>query len=574
MAAVTLTAKLVDKVSGPANKAAASIDKVNRAAGGFDKKGKLRDARGRFVKLGQAADGAGGSIAKATMKGNLMADAMEKVADMIRGAAMAVVRLALAFGRAVGKAALFGESLQFSLERFLGSTGRAKREIAAVMKLSNRLGLDFQATANSFKDLISAGFTAEAAKEMIAWKADLLAMGTGGPKAAAKIEAAFEHIQKSMAKGKMEGDSFNEILANLPINKLQIMTKLAKLTGKSVSDLMKMDITKLPIDKLMQAMQMAMLDANKAVKLGDTALAKQKKTIGGMISLIKARVGNIPDMIAAKLEGAGLKGILDDVLKALESPEARAIVEGIAAAMSELGKAALEAWPVIKGIVLAMGSVARATAKATAMIAEFTGASAGPMKVVAFSLKSIAVAIGVIVVAAGMIHAAIVLPLMAIQAAAMQAWEGLKAGVADLSSLGDSLISLGSAMINGRVAGIKAGAGAVVDAITGVASSAVSAAKGALGISSPSSIFENMGAMSALGYEKGFEGASAGIPAMSAGAVAPAFGGGGANVTQNNANTFNVTEAQSAEDTARMIKRMQLLEMASAFEQMAVEVGS
>ena len=84
-----------------------------------------------------------------------------------------------------------------------------------------------------------------------------------------------------------------------------------------------------------------------------------------------------------------------------------------------------------------------------------------------------------------------------------------------------------------------------------------------------------MGAMSALGYEQGFDDVGASIPSMSASAVAPSVGGGGGNnVTQNNNNTFNVTEAQSAEETARMVKRMQLLEMANAFEQMAIEVGA
>ena len=48
MASVELTVEMIDKVSAPAKKAAASVDKINKATG------RLRDAKGRFIKLDKA----------------------------------------------------------------------------------------------------------------------------------------------------------------------------------------------------------------------------------------------------------------------------------------------------------------------------------------------------------------------------------------------------------------------------------------------------------------------------------------------------------------------------------------
>jgi hypothetical protein len=192
--------------------------------------------------------------------------------------------------------------------------------------------------------------------------------------------------------------------------------------------------------------------------------------------------------------------------------------------------------------------------------------TANPIGVIIMAIAALVAAIVFLIAYWDEFVAAISKINSAINSAMASAWASLK-------SFASGFLSLGADMINGLVAGIKGAAGAVVNAITGVVSGGISAAKSALGIASPSKVFENMGAMSALGYEEGFADVGASIPAMSASAVAPSIGGG-SSVTQNNSSTFNVTEAQSAEDTARMVKRMQLTEMASAFEQMAVEVGA
>lgn len=72
-----------------------------------------------------------------------------------------------------------------------------------------------------------------------------------------------------------------------------------------------------------------------------------------------------------------------------------------------------------------------------------------------------------------------------------------------LANIGSEFINIGSNIISGLVSGIKSGISNVASAIADVASSAVSQAKGALGIHSPSKVFAEIGMYSDKGLAKG-----------------------------------------------------------------------
>lgn len=100
-------------------------------------------------------------------------------------------------------------------------------------------------------------------------------------------------------------------------------------------------------------------------------------------------------------------------------------------------------------------------------------------------------------------------------------WEGFK--------------DLGARVVDGLIAGIQAGAQRVKDAVTGLAANVKSAFASALGIHSPSLVFEGYGKNTAAGYQRGVDrGAPKAqdavermVPRAPAAAVAPAGGGGG-----------------------------------------------
>ncbi len=78
-----------------------------------------------------------------------------------------------------------------------------------------------------------------------------------------------------------------------------------------------------------------------------------------------------------------------------------------------------------------------------------------------------------------------------------------------LSSAGSWLYNAGHALIQGLLGGISSMAGAVMDRVRGLASHAVSAFKSALGISSPSKVFKQLGAWTMHGLVDGLTGSTA-----------------------------------------------------------------
>ena len=138
------------------------------------------------------------------------------------------------------------------------------------------------------------------------------------------------------------------------------------------------------------------------------------------------------------------------------------------------------------------------------------------LKVVEAFVVGAAVIIGVVVVAFGLLAAGILTVVVLVGAlAAGFVWlagVGLQAG-ADIQEFFDkfSLADIGKAMIEGLANGIAGAGGAVLDALTGVVTKAVDAAKKALGIASPSKVFAEIGANTSAGMAQGVDSGSPGV---------------------------------------------------------------
>lgn len=78
----------------------------------------------------------------------------------------------------------------------------------------------------------------------------------------------------------------------------------------------------------------------------------------------------------------------------------------------------------------------------------------------------------------------------------------IMAGIGDLGSL---LIGAGKDLLQGLIDGIKSMVGSAISAVTDAVGDTVDAAKGALGISSPSKVYQEMGVESMRGYIKGVD---------------------------------------------------------------------
>lgn len=139
------------------------------------------------------------------------------------------------------------------------------------------------------------------------------------------------------------------------------------------------------------------------------------------------------------------------------------------------------------------------------------------------------------------------------------AWitEKFNAIVAFLHGL--SLSEIGSQLIAGLAQGIMGGGAAVLSSITGVVGGAIDAAKGLLGIASPSKVFAEIGANTAEGMAGGVEASTSAVQGSlesmvsppeaqaSGGEAAAATGGGGGGLNLSGA-TFVFNGVEGAED--------------------------
>ncbi len=119
-----------------------------------------------------------------------------------------------------------------------------------------------------------------------------------------------------------------------------------------------------------------------------------------------------------------------------------------------------------------------------------------------------------------------------------------------------SLAEIGTAMIDGLVNGIMGAGPKVLSAITGLATGAITAAKKALGIASPSKVFAEIGMDTAAGMEEGVDGGASDVQGSMESLVAPPASGGGSAQASGSGHVFNINvtgggDAQSIADKVR-----------------------
>jgi hypothetical protein len=588
---VSLTVQLVDKVSGPANKAAASVNKLTGQAYKFNKAGKLIDANtGRFLKFkGSVNDasmglddihdrlGAAGGGFAALVKKAMAFQAVVGVFNAFKSIIVGTVKLAYRFGSALIRTAITAEALEFGIAKFLKSADKGKKAFQDLISISNKTGISIENAATTFRGFISAGKSVPFAKQMVRWRADLESLATT-PQEIERVQNAFVQLEKAIVTGRFEADGFMSILAGIPgADKLNVIRRVATLTGKSFDELKK-DITKLPLDATIQAFKELFKENLKLTRLGELAERKQFETFGGAVKALKNRFRNLAFEIGSKLAPVlrdEVLPILKDFQKSLDTPAGKKMIEGLVAKFKVFIKAAAVFGRglvgMFKGIIQGLGAGLGVTtegikkmseADIQKVIAEMTKLGQAIGKALANLIKLVEWMAKVDLGKMGGTGGMAVEPggLMGIDPKMLQA------------NLAATTTSLGGAMSKGLAGGISSGRSSVVAAMVATAMAAINAAKRALGIASPSKVFAYMGKMSALGYADGMASVDA-MPSLQGSARLGVPMGGAPVINQSNVFETSVNEAASAAATASEIKKQQLLQMASAFERAALELG-
>jgi phage-related protein len=569
---VSLTVQLVDKVSGGARKAANALGKIvsflRRITTGS------KSATENTKKLASQTEGAASGIKKLA--------AQYLTFQAAKGVFMAVGRGIAAAARGFFQAAVTAESLSRGIGTFLKDAKKGEKAFLSLIKISNKTGLSIEAAATTFRGFISAGLDVPAAKEMVRFQADLQSLATT-PQELERVTNAFIQMEKAIVTGRFEADGFNSVLAGIPgADKLKVITRISKLTGKSIKELSK-DITKLPVNATIQAFKELFKegvhgsDAMRK-KLGDLAEAKQFETLGGATKGFANQIKNAVMVAGAKLAPV-MKSVLlpafkafqkalggidsDKVIKRL-ADGLRAAAPGILAFFKGFGRGIGTAVDVISKLIKGIGKLVGSAGK-TDTLERFGEAIANIGTALLLAVGGMGVVLGGIVSIAMKIAGAISSVIEWFKKLASSPLEALQGLVTAANNVGKMIVM-------GFVNGIKAAAGFLYSAISSLIKSAIAQAAGGLKISSPSKVFEYMGKMTAVGFAEGVEGVDA-MPSLQGSARLGVPMGGAPVINQSNVFETSVNEAASAAATASEIKKQQLLQMASAFERAALELG-
>jgi hypothetical protein len=201
-------------------------------------------------------------------------------------------------------------------------------------------------------------------------------------------------------------------------------------------------------------------------------------------------------------------------------------------------------------------------------------AAAGVIGVVVTALVALAALIGLVGLALGLIA----LPFIAAGAAIYGVITLISEAFDALSQI--DLYEVGANIVKGFVDGIKAGAAAVADAVTGLASSAMSAVKGALKIASPSKVFRAYGSFTAQGFAEGVDDGTPGVEEavnQLAAPPAPAPSGGSAPIGAGGGTTIRIEAGaiviQGVKDADEMEGGPFLQKLAKALASIASQAG-
>jgi len=145
-----------------------------------------------------------------------------------------------------------------------------------------------------------------------------------------------------------------------------------------------------------------------------------------------------------------------------------------------------------------------------------------------------------------------------LKASFSKTWEEIKSRFeAVKTTLANIAKAVGGSIVSGLVDGVKSAASKLIEAVKGVVNSALDAAKALLGISSPSSVFAQIGQQMMTGMAQGIRGGTMQPVGAMAYAVPQLMGAasGGINVTMHNNIGSNIDIEVMAQRVAQIIQR-------------------
>lgn len=571
MAVFTETIELEDKVSDPAKGAEASILRLVDAMGGVSNQtgglaesmggltsasGTATDATTDLTKgMGDATTGGAGmqmELAEVTGGLSLVAEAagiaaLAIGAVVVAGAAFAIKSseakdASIAMFNALGRGKVTGEQVDDMLDGLRGSLGLTKDQLAPLTQRFLQMGVT---GTDQLSKLTTAAASANAT---IKGSGDAFANLYQKLTAQADLGQPFKIAAKGAGSLLGMGLDINDLAKRMGVSATELGNKL------------KVGLDPKTARKFGDAMQDALIDQG----AGPLAqLANSSKNLG---ELLQEYLGDLFEDLGKDIQPfmAEVKSLFS-ILDSKANPSGEALKDGIGGFFKEVFSLATKVVPYIKHFLLDViiyGLKAYIALKPIVKTLTELWKQHDGLGLLKKGLEFVAVALAI--VAAGVL--VMLSPFIIAGALFVALVAGIVAlGVAfsELSNyITGALVSAGAALnewvlgaeevaknfIAGLVKGITDGAGAVVTAVKGLASSAMNSITGALGIHSPSTVMMKLGGHVAGGLAEGIDGGAGDVAASAsglasatvkgasgaagaAGAPGPSGGGGGINVT-------------------------------------------
>jgi tape measure domain-containing protein len=523
---------------------------VTRSMFGDKAAGGLAAGAQKLAEVGERLGPAGPMLLKAGgVLGGAAAGLAVAAAALVVAGAVIAVKLGVAFAGQAIESVSFKKNTLAGLEAMLKSKDAAAATYADLKKFADlEAPFETKDVAANFKKLLGAGFSQAETKDILRGSFDLAALNDGNAEVANAVVGSLAKIQ---GQGKLTAETMEQIISASggAVSRKGLLDQLAKSTGKSVDVLEKeLSAGKIKADAGVKAILETIRTGVSGGTLGKLSKGLTGESVAGLTSTIKSQfAGLFEDIDISPLTdtlknasgvlggpaGEKLKtsftGLGTQLFKTLfgpfQGPDGAAKLERFVTRVSEL---AVSATAVLKDlapyvvsfvdIVMAvMGADVKTDNPVANLISAIGDAARAAMtpldtmwKLIAKIANAEAKMLGSVGIGSGA-------PIIDPNGGFMPANDN--AGVvANANTTGGDIMA-------GMAVGVTAGGPDVAAAVTAAANDAVTAAKVALGVASPSKVFAGVGKWGALGLAKGMNDNS-GVVADAGAAMAGASVGG------------------------------------------------
>jgi hypothetical protein len=597
--ALEWTLSLIDKVSGPSKTAAASLTKVEASLKSLDASTGKASTSSVAASRAMSTMGSGASGAAAALGGIA-------TAALTAGAALAAVGVGLGVmgAKYAGEMAIFKENTLFAFKYVTGSQAGAVALMDDADKLARSMGQKTSSVSTSIAGLMSRGFNQAEAEKVTAAMSDIGALNPN-----ANVANLVEQMAQVRGLGKLQYEDLKPILQSGGPSK-EINEELMKATGtKNMAELQKvMAAGKVSSEQGIAAILRAVQTKGGGKELGSVAAAFSKSTVTGAFQNMTAMVERLFMAINSGGAGSGLITLMNRISAAMDPTSESgqrllaqmdklvamggnlfdkidaSVVTGTVDTLVKSMETLLKTAQAALGALEMLGVIDLEHSNKNHQIEaynqqysdqlyrkRFGDAEANRREAADAAPKQQALA----AIDHKYAPSIIANPDIADSITAMRDAEKAK-------WMEDNWRTIGQAGAAGLVDGLNGGAPAADAAGRSLAGASVTGARAALDVHSPSRVFAQLGAYTAIGFAEGVD-ANAGraeasmsamlTPPRASGFGAGSFGGAGAAGASVSIGDINVTVGPGAEADGEKIAVTIKRELTAIFDGLSLELG-